>query len=73
MPSERRKLELGPQVTRRGLLKGASALTAAGWVTGVAGGWMLRPKWGHAQGPIKMGVATDITGAIAPSGTRTGR
>jgi ABC-type branched-subunit amino acid transport system substrate-binding protein len=68
MPSERRKLELGPQVTRRGLLKGASALTAAGWVTGVAGGWMLRPKWGHAQDPIKMGIATDITGAIAPSG-----
>jgi branched-chain amino acid transport system substrate-binding protein len=29
---------------------------------------MLRPKWGHAQGPIKMGIATDITGAIAPSG-----
>jgi branched-chain amino acid transport system substrate-binding protein len=50
------------------LLKGASALTAAGWATGLAGGWMLRPNWGHAQGPIRMGIATDITGAIAPSG-----
>jgi branched-chain amino acid transport system substrate-binding protein len=50
------------------LLQGASALTAAGWVTGLAGGWLLRPGWGHAQGPIKVGIATDITGAIAPSG-----
>ena len=68
MASEGRKFGRGPQVTRRGLLKGASALTAAGWVTGLAGGWLLRPNWGHAQGPIKMGIATDITGAIAPSG-----
>jgi branched-chain amino acid transport system substrate-binding protein len=68
MASEGRKLGPGPQVTRRGLLKGASALTAAGWATGLAGGWMLRPNWGHAQGPIRMGIATDITGAIAPSG-----
>ena len=68
MASEGRKFGPGPRVTRRGLLKGASALTAAGWVTGLAGGWMLRPGWGHAQEPIKMGIATDITGAIAPSG-----
>jgi urea transport system substrate-binding protein len=53
---------------RRGLLRGAGALTAAGWVGGLAGGWLLRPDWGHATGPIKIGIATDITGPIAPSG-----
>ena len=25
---------------------------------------MLRPNWAHADGHIKMGIATDITGAI---------
>ena len=55
-------------LTRRGFLKGAGALAATGWVAGSAGGWVLRPKWSHAAGPIKMGIATDITGAIAPSG-----
>jgi ABC-type branched-subunit amino acid transport system substrate-binding protein len=68
MASDGRKLGRGPTATRRGLLQGASALTAAGWITGLAGGWLLRPGWGHAQGPIKVGIATDITGAIAPSG-----
>ena len=52
-----------------GLLSGGvSALGAAGWIAGFAGGWVLRPRWAHAAGPIKMGIATDITGAIAPSG-----
>ena len=55
-------------VGRRGLLGGVSALGAAGWVAGLAGGWVLRPGWAHAVGPIKMGIATDITGPIAPSG-----
>lgn len=58
----------GTGLSRRSLLRGASALTAAGWVAGFTGGWVLRPKWAHAAGPIKLGVATDITGAIAPSG-----
>ena len=36
--------------------------------TGV-GGWVVRPEWANAAAaPIKMGIATDITGAIAPSG-----
>ena len=34
----------------------------------MAGGWLLRAPFAHAAGPIKMGIATDITGAIAPSG-----
>ncbi|MEM7546206.1 MAG: substrate-binding protein [Pseudomonadota bacterium] len=54
-------------MTRRGFLRGTSALAAAGW-TAVAGGWVLKPKWANAAGSIKMGIATDITGAIAPSG-----
>ena len=56
-------------IGRRRLLGGASALGAAGWVAGSSGGWLLAPKWANAAGPpIKMGIATDITGAIAPSG-----
>jgi urea transport system substrate-binding protein len=58
----------GPGPGRRRLLAGTGALAAAGWVGGVAGGWVLRPRWAHAAGPIKMGIATDITGPIAPSG-----
>lgn len=53
--------------SRRGILKGAAGLASAGW-TAAATGWVLRPRWAHAEGPIKMGIATDITGAIAPSG-----
>lgn len=54
--------------TRRGFLRGGAALAAAGWTAG-AGGWVLRPDWANAQaGAIKVGIATDITGAIAPSG-----
>lgn len=55
------------QLTRRGFLRGTSALAAAGWVS-VGTTWILKPDWAHADGPIKMGIATDITGAIAPSG-----
>lgn len=55
-------------LTRRGFLRGSSALAAAGW-TAVGTTWVLKPDWANAQeGPIKMGIATDITGAIAPSG-----
>lgn len=56
------------RMTRRGFLRGTSALAAAGWVL-VGTTWVLKPDWANAQdGPIKMGIATDITGAIAPSG-----
>ena len=56
------KLNIG-----RRRLMGASALGAAGWIAG-GGGWLLRPEKAYAADPIKMGIATDITGAIAPSG-----
>ena len=56
------------RVSRRSLLTSSGKLAALGWAAGLAGGWVLRPKWAHADGPIKMGIATDITGAIAPGG-----
>lgn len=55
------------RISRRSFLGGTSALVAAGW-TAAGTGWLLKPKWAHAAGPIKMGIATDITGPIAPSG-----
>ena len=55
-------------IERRGFLGGAGTLTAAGWIAGLSGGWALRPRWAHAAGPIKMGIATDITGPIAVGG-----
>jgi branched-chain amino acid transport system substrate-binding protein len=54
-------------LNRRSFIKGSTALTAAGWLGG-ASTWVLRPEWSHAAGPIKMGIATDITGAIAFAG-----
>ncbi len=54
--------------SRRKLLGGATALVASGWIGGATGGWLLRPSWAHAAGPIKMGIATDITGPIAGAG-----
>lgn len=55
-------------IGRRRVLTGTSALAASGWVTGVAGGWMLPAPFASAADPVKVGIATDITGAIAPSG-----
>ncbi|MDO9711573.1 substrate-binding protein [Paracraurococcus lichenis] len=55
-------------LNRRDLLRGSGGLAAAGWIGSLATGFVLRPGWAHAAGPIKMGIATDITGAIAPSG-----
>lgn len=68
MRSDDGRCAAGPGLGRRRLLTGAGALAVAGWIGGAAGGWVLRPRWAHAAGPIKMGIATDITGPIAPSG-----
>ncbi len=62
------ELNVASQRGRRGFLYGASALAAAGWTAGGSGGWFLPAAWGQAKDAIKMGIATDITGAIAPSG-----
>ncbi|MFT4101389.1 MAG: substrate-binding protein [Burkholderiaceae bacterium] len=53
---------------RRGFLQGSSALAAAGWVGVGASGWMLPLSGARAADPIRVGIATDITGPIAPSG-----
>jgi ABC-type branched-subunit amino acid transport system substrate-binding protein len=60
--------KLGFSPTRRRFLSGAGALTASGWIAGAAGSWTLYPGRAHAADPIKMGIVTDITGALAPSG-----
>lgn len=68
MSDEERGNSQSNGVTRRKLLTGSAALTAAGWIAGMSGGWMLSPKWANAATPIKIGIATDITGPIAPAG-----
>ncbi len=68
MHSDNGRSGTGPSLGRRRLLTGTGALAAAGWIGEIAGGWVLRPRWAHAAGSIKMGIATDITGPIAPSG-----
>jgi branched-chain amino acid transport system substrate-binding protein len=68
MSKEQRTASHPHSLTRRRLLGGVSALAAAGWIAG-GGGWWLRPRWANAAaGSIKMGIAFDITGAIAPTG-----
>ncbi|MFC3228832.1 substrate-binding protein [Marinibaculum pumilum] len=52
--------------SRRRFLQGSA--TAAGAIAIGAGNWVLPAKWAHAQGPIKIGIATDITGPIGYAG-----
>ena len=53
---------------RRNYLKGLAA-GAGTWIAAGAGAWILRPAWANAQtGPIKIGIATDITGPMAYAG-----
>lgn len=66
--SERRRTETAPPgFDRREFLKGLSLGLGTLLATG-AGSWVLRPRWSHAAGPIKVGIATDITGAISHAG-----
>jgi ABC-type branched-subunit amino acid transport system substrate-binding protein len=53
---------------RRGVLTRSAALAVAGWTAGGPGSWFLPAAWGQGKNAIKLGIATDITGAIAPSG-----
>ncbi|MEE9148375.1 MAG: substrate-binding protein [Candidatus Tectomicrobia bacterium] len=54
------------EVTRRRFLRGSA------WMVGAlavgSGSWVVRPKWAHAAGPIKVGIATDLTGPIGLAG-----
>ncbi len=53
-------------VSRRRFLQGAAWM--AGAVATGAGSWVLRPQWAHAANPIKVGIATDLTGPIGFAG-----
>src|SRR6202166_930808 len=55
-----------PMMNRRRLLQSA-AWTGGAIATGI-GSWVVRPQWASAAGPIKVGIATDLTGAIAYAG-----
>ena len=53
-----------PTITRRRLLQSAAWMSGA-IATGV-GSWSVQSDWANAAaGPIKVGIATDLTGAIA--------
>jgi ABC-type branched-subunit amino acid transport system substrate-binding protein len=54
-------------ISRRSFLLGGSRLAAAGWVA-AAGGWVLKPSWASAAGPIRIGIAADISGALSTFG-----
>src|SRR5260221_6090835 len=48
---------------------GNFAFASTALATGV-GSWVTRPEWANAgEGPIKVGIATDLTGPIAYAGT----
>jgi ABC-type branched-subunit amino acid transport system substrate-binding protein len=51
-----------PRINRRRFLQ--SAAWAGGAIATGIGSWVIRPKWASAAGPIKVGIATDLTGAI---------
>lgn len=53
-------------VSRRRFLQGSA--TAAGAIAIGAGNWVVPARWAHAAGPIKIGIATDITGPIGYAG-----
>jgi ABC-type branched-subunit amino acid transport system substrate-binding protein len=54
-------------ITRRRFL--ASAAWMSGAIAAGVGSWVIRPRWANAaEGPIKIGIATDLTGAIGYAG-----
>jgi branched-chain amino acid transport system substrate-binding protein len=54
------------RIARRHLLRGAAWM--AGAVATGAGGWVLPAREGLGAAPIKVGIATDLTGAIGIAG-----
>ncbi len=54
------------EVTRRNLLQTAM-WTSAAVATG-AGSWVIPARWASAADPIKVGIATDLTGPIGFAG-----
>jgi urea transport system substrate-binding protein len=65
MSDERRGNALS--VSRRRFL--ASAVWTSGAIATGVGSWVIRPDWANAAaGPIKIGIGTDLTGAIGYAG-----
>jgi len=60
-----REPDLAPSLTRRSLLTGSA--WAAGAVTFGRGSFIVPPAWGQSN-PIKVGIATDLTGPIGFAG-----
>jgi ABC-type branched-subunit amino acid transport system substrate-binding protein len=55
------------EMTRRRFLAGTAWMTSA--ITTGVGSWVIRSSWANAaEGPIKIGIATDLTGAIGMAG-----
>jgi ABC-type branched-subunit amino acid transport system substrate-binding protein len=52
---------------RRRFLQSTAWMSGA-LATGISS-WAIRPSWVYAAAPIKVGIATDLTGAIAYEGT----
>jgi ABC-type branched-subunit amino acid transport system substrate-binding protein len=58
---------MSPMMSRRRLLQSAAWMSGA-LATGI-GSWVIRPSWANAAAePIKIGIATDLTGAIGYAG-----
>lgn len=55
-----------PSLTRRRFLQ--STMWATGAVAAGVGSWVIPAKWANAAGPIKVGIATDLTGPIGFAG-----
>ncbi len=60
------RLHSASGMSRRDVLKTAAWLSGA--IATGAGSWVIRPPWAHAADPIKVGIATDLTGAIGYAG-----
>ena len=66
MTNRRAKEQTGSGVTRRRFLQGAARV--GGVLALGASGVVVRPHWARAAGPIKVGIATDLTGPIGFAG-----
>src|SRR5271169_637164 len=58
--------DAAPMISRRWFLQ--SAIWAGGAIATGIGSWVIRPEWASAAGPIKVGIATDLTGAAGYAG-----
>src|SRR6202790_1985206 len=58
--------DAAPMMNRRRLLQ--SAVWVGGAIATGIGSWVIRPKWASAAEPIKVGIATDLTGAAGYAG-----